>query len=115
MYYTSDSDRLSSYLALCEESILEKIESALEPFIPDLQAKGFEADFRTIFSIISNMAMQQRRVGFMIHGERLIKDWHIRFLFPLYYQELNYFLTPDEEDDNCCRIRCHRRRPTKRF
>lgn len=99
MYYTSESDKLSSYLALCEESILEKIESALEPFIPDLQAKGFEADFRTIFSIISNMAMQQRRVGFMIHGERLIKDWHIRFLFPLYYQELNYFLTPDQEDE----------------
>ncbi len=99
MFYTADSDKLSSYLALCEETVLEKIENALKPFIPDLRNQNFDADFREIFRIFSNMAMQQRRVGFMIHGERLIQDWHVRFLFPLYYQELNYFLTPEEEDE----------------
>lgn len=98
MYYTSTSDKLSSYLALCEETILEKIENALKPFIPDLRDRNMDADFREIFNIVSNMAMQQRRVGFMIHGERLKKEkWHIRFLFPFYYQELNYYLTPAEE------------------
>lgn len=99
MFYDSDSDKLSSYLALCEETLLEKIETALKPFIPGFRSRGFNTDFRDILTIISNMAMQQRRVGFMIHGERRIKDWHIRFLFPLYYQELNYFLTPEQEDE----------------
>jgi len=99
MFYSSDSDKLSSYLALCEETVLEKIENALKPFIPDLRDKDFDVDFREVFRIFSNMAMQQRRLGFMIHGERLIKNWHIRFLFPLYYQELNYFLTPCEEKE----------------
>lgn len=98
MFYNADSDKLSSYLAICEETILEKIEKALEPFIPDLRNRDLDVDFRAILAIFSNMAMQQRRLGFMIHGERLIKNWHIRFLFPLYYQELNYFLTPCEED-----------------
>jgi hypothetical protein len=99
MFYTADSDKLSSYIALCEETILQKIETALEPFIPDLQSRCLDVDFREIFRIFSNMAMQQRRTGFMIHGERQKKDWHIRFFFPLYYQELNYFLSPEEEDE----------------
>lgn len=79
MFYTSDSDKLSSYLALCEETILEKIETALEPFIPDLRNRDLDVNFREVFNIFSNMAMQDRRLGFMIHGERAKKDWHMRF------------------------------------
>jgi hypothetical protein len=94
--FTKNSDKLSSYLAITEALLIERIEAAIESIntinpIP-------EVDVAKIFALFENMTVEERQVGFMLH---LMKRWRfttLRIMAPLYYQETNFSLTPDEQD-----------------
>lgn len=95
---TSDSTQLCSYLALDDETFLNTIQN----FIPNIKElfddPDFNIDIQKIFALASNMSVQQRRFGAMVHTIRQWKKWRLRFLIPFYYLERNVFLNSAEQE-----------------
>ncbi len=89
--YTRTSTQLCSYLAIFQETLLQELQRRIEDLDPPV-------DVRAIVPLFRNMTVQERRTGFMIHGMRRWGPYRFRFLFPFYYNESNFFLTPEELD-----------------
>lgn len=91
--FTRTSTKLCSYLAIFEESFLQEIQQR----IIDL---GIETpvDLQDAVPLFRGMTIQERRTGFMFHGMRRWGSSRFRFWFPFYYNEANFFLTPEELD-----------------
>lgn len=94
--FTKNSDKLNSYLALSEALLIERIEKAIENVntINPLP----EIDVAKIFSLFENMTVEERQVGFMLHCSKRWRYTTLRIMAPLYFQETNFSLTPDEQD-----------------
>ncbi len=91
--YTRNSTQLCSYLAIFQESLLDEIQRRIE----DLNVNT-PVDLRSAVPLFANMTVQERRTGFMMHGMRRWGSYRFRFWFPFYYNESNFFLTPEELD-----------------
>lgn len=91
--YTRTSTKLCSYLAIFQESLLQEFQRRIDDFNLDTPI-----DLKTIVPLFSGMTVQERRTGFMMHGMRRYGPYRFRFLFPFYYNEANFFLTPEETD-----------------
>ncbi len=91
--YTRTSTKLCSYLAIFQETLLQELQRQIEDLDLDTPV-----DLRAVVPLFRNMTVQERRTGFMIHGMRRWGPYRFRFLFPLYYNESNFFLTPEELD-----------------
>lgn len=94
--FTKTSDKLNSYLAISEALLIERIEAAIESIntinpIPPI-------DIAKIFSLFENMTVEERQVGFMLHCMKRWRYTTLRVMAPLFYQESNFSLTPDEQD-----------------
>lgn len=94
-YFTKDADHLDAYLALSQETLLEKIENALNMF--RLFNPDFEFDIRLVFSLFTNMTVEDRNSGFMLEAARRWDRSFFRIATPWYYGERNFFLTPAEK------------------
>jgi len=95
--FTRSSDRLDSWLALAQNSLIGKLERAIDN--ANLLSPGFELDIAQIFALFENMTVEERQVGFMIHGMKHWKNVTLRIMAPLFYQESNFSLTKDEQDE----------------
>lgn len=91
--YTRNSTKLCSYLAIFQESLLDEIQQR----ISDLNLNT-PVDLRSAIPLFAGMTVQERRTGFMMHGMRRWGSCRFRFWFPFYYNESNFFLTPQELD-----------------
>lgn len=94
-FFTKDADHLSSYLALNEETLLEKIENTLDMF--RLFNPNFEFDIRLVFSLFTNMTIEDRNSGFMFDATHRTEKSFFRIAIPWYYLERNFFLTNAEK------------------
>lgn len=99
MNFTWSSDRISSYLALQEVSFVSKLEEAIDMLAPIFADPSAAININKVLALAANLSVEQRRIGFMLHGTRSWDDWRIRFFCPLYYLERNYFLTQAERDE----------------
>ncbi len=88
-YFTLSSDRIDSYVALSEPSLLEKLQNQVVNFLPNV-------NIAMLFGLFSGMTVQERRAGFMLHWMRQTSDTVLRIFCPLYYRERNFFFTQDE-------------------
>lgn len=91
--YTRTSTKLCSYLAIFQETFLQEIQRRIDDLDLDLPI-----DLRSAVPLFANMTVQERRTGFMFHGMRRWGACRLRFWFPFYYNESNFFLTPEELD-----------------
>src|SRR5207253_2818595 len=76
-----------------QESFLDEIQRRIE----DLNL-NLPVDLRSAIPLFAGMTIQERRTGFMMHGMRKWGSYRFRFWFPFYYNEANFFLTPEELD-----------------
>lgn len=95
-YYTRNSTKLKSYLALAEATLIDKLENAINQ--ANKFSPGLEVDVAKIFSLFENMTVEERQVGFMFHCMKHWRHTTLRVLVPLYYLESNFSLTPHEQD-----------------
>lgn len=92
--YTRTSTKLCSYLAIFEETFLQELQRRIMDIGLELPV-----DLRSAVPLFRNMTVQERRTGFMFHGMRRWQSYRFRFWIPFYYNEANFFLTPEELDD----------------
>lgn len=95
--FTKHSNNLDSWLALSEDSLIRKLEQAIDN--ANVLSPGLEIDIAEIFALFKNMTVEERQAGFMIHA---MKRWHsvtLRIMAPLYYLESNFSLTKKEQDE----------------
>lgn len=91
--FTGSSTRISSYLALNNETIIQAIEEGLK----DTNFVTF--DPRVIFNIVQDMRLEQRNLGFLLYMIRQWEAFQLRVYVPLYYHERNFFLTDEQLQD----------------
>lgn len=94
--FTRGSDKLKSYVALAEASLIAKLQNTIN--LANDFSPGLNIDVATIFALFENMTVEERQVGFMFH---LMKSWrHVTFriMMPIYYLERNFSLTKKEQD-----------------
>jgi len=95
--FTKHSDKLKSYIALAEQSLIDKLENSIDQ--ANILSPGLEIEIAKILSLFENMTVEERQAGFMMH---LMKRWRtttFRMMFPLYYAENNFSLTKREQDE----------------
>jgi len=94
--FTKDSDKLASYLSLSEELLIRRLQDAIESIkkISPIE----DIDVAKIFSLFENMTVEERQAGFMVHCMKRWRYTTLRIMAPLYWQESNFSLTPQEQD-----------------
>lgn len=95
--FTAKSTNLSSYLALKEPTLLDRLQNSIDELRDLLGDPRFNIDFVKIFSLFENMTVEERRGGVMFHLMKKRHNMTFRFLVPIYYLERNFFLTEPEQ------------------
>jgi len=95
--FTRGSDKLESYLAISQSSLIAKLERTIDN--ANLLSPGLEIEIAKIFSLFENMTIEERQVGFMIHGMKRWRSTTLRIMMPVYYLESNFSLTKEEQDE----------------
>jgi hypothetical protein len=95
--FTKNSDRLDSWLALSQASLIRKLENALTN--ANQLSPGLNIEIAKIFSLFENMTVEERQVGFMTHCMKRWRNVTLRVMMPIFYQESNFSLTKAEQDE----------------
>ena len=94
--FTRGSDKLESWLALTQNSLISKLEDTIQR--ANELSPGIDIDIDKIFSLFRNMTVEERQVGFMLHCMKRWRNVTLRIMMPLYYLESNFSLTKKEQD-----------------
>src|SRR5579885_1140606 len=94
-FFTRNSSNISSYLAINSPDLLDAIQSS-----PDAQRifQGFGLSPLDVLPLFNNATIQERKFGVMFAFERQYEYFDLRFWFPLYYLERNFWLTEAEQE-----------------
>ena len=93
MNFSHNSTCISSYLGICEPTLLEKIKTTLDQF-PE-----FDFDPVALLPLFSKMTVQERKLGLMFYGAKRYKKIHFSLSVPLMYLERNFFVTQEEQEE----------------
>ncbi len=97
-FFTRTSDKLSSYLGICDPKLLEFLSSEILQELIQEEFPNFVLDPLDVMPLFKNMTIQERRLGVMFHGmKRLNNRGRFRFMFPVFYLESNFWLTENEQ------------------
>ena len=95
-FFSNNSSNISAYLALQDPNFIAQLE-ALFDAIKENDLSAVDPSFIIpILSMFADFTVQQRRLGFMFHGEREYRAWRTQFYFPLYYLERNHFVDDEQ-------------------
>jgi len=99
MNFTTHSDNISSYLAICNDNLLSKIADSLSTIkrtFPD-----FALDPMAIFPLFGCASVQDRKVGIMFHGNKWYRDrqYHLHIRAPIMYEERNFFISEEKQQE----------------
>lgn len=95
--FTASKTGLGSYLALGQETLLEKVENLIDMLRPLFDEDPFNFNVRRVFNILSRMTVQERRMGAMFELDKRWEKIGLRVLWPFYWRERNFSLTPAEK------------------
>lgn len=95
--FTKHSNNLDSWLALSENSLIGKLEQAIDN--ANTFSPGIEIEIAKIFALFKNMTIEERQIGFMIHAMKRWRRVTLRIMAPVYYLESNFSLTKKEQDE----------------
>lgn len=95
MNFNEDNTNICSFLGITNPNLLEKIQDSVT--IIQQVFPAFNIDPINILLLFKNATIQQRRIGFMFHGQKDYGRANFRFYFPVYYLEHNFFLTKAEQ------------------
>ncbi len=93
-FFDEDSSNISSYLAIRESDLLDKLNASEIKNI----FTNFNVDPVSILPLFYNMTVQERKFGVMLHAEKKSERTAFSFMIPFYYLERNFFLTETEQE-----------------
>lgn len=96
MFFTQHCDGIQSYLAVCNPTLLQRLSDCAD--CAKAVFPQFAINPMTIFPLFRNIAVQDRQVGMMLHGDKQFEHLHLHLHVPVIYQERNYYMTQDERD-----------------
>lgn len=96
MFFNSHCDGIQAYMAVCSPTLLQRMSECVQCVRPI--APNFNIDPMTTFPLFRNIAVQDRQVGTMFHGDKQFKSCNLHVHVPVLYQERNYYMTQDERD-----------------
>lgn len=94
MYFTKECDGIASYLAITDPELLEKLSQCfclVRSEFPDFSINPVD-----LLPHFQGMTVQDRRTGFMIHGDKRHHNLTFHMHVPLYYLERNFYMTDKE-------------------
>lgn len=94
MFFNEKCDGIQAYLAVCNPVLLQRLADCVDCVKPVYPK--FDIDPLTIFPLFANIAVQERQLGVMFHGDKYYKRLTIHVHVPIIYLERNYYLTPQE-------------------
>lgn len=97
MYFTTHSDCISSYLAVFNKTLLDKIDDSL--VIIRETFPSFALSPSEVLALFARATVQNRQAGIMLHSDKYFSNrrYHLHIRAPLMYQERNFFLTEQEQ------------------
>ncbi len=95
-FFSQFCDNISSTFAFKSQSLIEKITNSI-PTIREIFA-NFTVDPISVLSLFENGTAQERRLGFIFHGQRQFRCANFRFLLPIIYLERNFYFTDEERN-----------------
>src|SRR5438105_413377 len=95
-FFTPESDSLQSYLALQEETLLQKLRETFA--IIQAIAPEFYVETDKIFGILKHTFIEQRRVGMIFSLDKNLEWGDIGVQIPLIYLERNFQMTQKNKD-----------------
>lgn len=96
MFFSEKCSGIQSYLAVCDPTLLTKLSDCLDcvrTLFPQYNINPFE-----IFPLFANVAVQDRQVGFMLHGDKSYNNIHFHVHVPLMYHIRNFYMTEKEQE-----------------
>ncbi len=90
-------DRISSYLALEEETLIGRLQSSVDIIKDLIENDEFFLDIDRVFGLFRNTRIEMRHVGLMGDYYRNFSNWRFHVMTPFYYLERNFFLTEKEQ------------------
>ncbi len=99
MYFTKGSSNICSYLALSQQSFLQKLENIIDSVKLAFLDLVIDTDkvFR-LLGLFQTFTVQERRLGFMIGGKTKFNRWYLNIFAPWYYIERNHFVNEDLQE-----------------
>lgn len=88
--FTAKSSCIKDYLAINNQDLIDKISESSEAI--GLIIEGFDVDPLDVLPLFNVFTVQERRTGFMAHFMRDFNNARIRWYFPIYYIEKNFFV-----------------------
>lgn len=88
--FTSNSSCIKDYLAINNPDLIDKISNSIDKIRPLLP--GFDINPLDILPLFHPFTVQERRTGLMLHCMRDFANTRMRFYFPLYYVEHNFYV-----------------------
>jgi len=89
-FYTNNSPFINSFLALSDPAYLEKLKKLKEVT---------NIDFEEALELFRCAKKDERRIGLLIQTFKNFNNFSFEFSIPFFYQEYNYFLTPEEREN----------------
>ena len=83
-YFSKCGSKISDYLFVDKD---DDIIGALENLLPETP---------NIIPLFNDARLQMRRLGAMLGGSKSFGNWRFNIAIPLYYLELNLYLTPEQ-------------------
>ncbi|MCK5632767.1 hypothetical protein KAH94_03395 [bacterium] len=93
-FFSQKCDNIAAYLALTQDSLLQKLKVPLEAF-----EGQFEFDPIENLLLFKNGTIQERRFGVLLHGRKPFWGFIFTWKIPLYWLESNYWFTNKEQEE----------------
>ncbi len=94
MFFTQNCDGIQSYIALCTPTVLQRLGDCAK--CVQAAYPQFNINPLVVLPLFRNIAVQERQVGMMLHGDKQFKHVNLHVHLPILYQERNYYMTQDE-------------------
>ncbi len=94
-HFYKNQDHIKYYIALDDPTLISAINNA-EDLISLLTGEP-KINIPELLPLFHNLKAQERRTGFMTQFVKNFEGWSVLARLPLYYQEHNLYLTPEEQ------------------
>ena len=96
MFFNANCDGIQAYIAVCNPLLLQRLSECAD--CAKAVFPQYAIDPLVIFPLFRNIAVQDRQLGMMLHGDKQFKHLHLHVHVPIIYQERNYYMTQAERD-----------------
>lgn len=97
-HFTRSSDQIDSFLATSEPTLIGAVDAAIKKLQPITGSMLGAINIRSIMELVNMITLAERNIGLMLQTGGRSDRLQFRIMFPIYYHERNFFLSPNNLD-----------------